>query len=761
VQTNNLSRVLIAIVVTVFMGSACSRDTQATKRRYVQSGDEYVAQGKFAEAVVEYRNALKMDARDGDTRYKLAGTLIKAGTPNLAYGEYLRAADLLPTNVEAQVSAGNMCLIAGQFEDAKSHADRALALNPTNVSAQILRGNALAGLKDFDAAIAQVQDAIKGDPNRIGSYADLGALQMAGGNAERAEQSFKDAIAVAPRSPEAHAAIANFYWATGRTADAEKSLREALALDPDNLDIHRALSYMYVTLGRIKDAEAPLKFVADHTKDLNAQFLLADYYAQSGRAPEALKILEALEAEPKMYSAAMSRKAVVLYQLGKGAEADAALDQVLAKDAKNNAALEARAALLADRKMYDQALQSAQKAVAADPQSVSANFLIGRIQTLRGDSAAAMTAYNDALKLSPKYVAAQLELAKLELAANRPDEALRLAQAALVNRPRSAQATLIQSTAYLSKGNAAAAESGLKVLATTFPNSAAIQAELGRLYLIKRDESAARAAFDRALKADSGNLQALTGLVTLDVAQKKLAAAGARMDTAVAQHPNNPDLMLLAARTYNTMSDPARAERTVRAAIKADPSSIESYRFLGKLYFTQHRLDEALAEFTEFTKRDPKSVSAHTMVGILLELQSKRQEAAKRYQTALDIDANAAIAANNLAMIYVDSGGNLDQALALAQTAKSQLPDHPDINDTLGWIYVKKSLGSLAVPLLQQSVTKDPKNPDYEYHLGVAYASIGDRTKARASFERALSLDSNFDAASEARKALADLKSRS
>ena len=200
------------------------------------------------------------------------------------------------------------------------------------MSAQILRGNALAGLKDFDAAIAQVQDAIKGDPNRIGSYADLGALQMASGNPQRAEQSFKDAIAVAPRSPEAHAALANFYWATGRTADAEKSLLDALALDPDSLEIHRALSYVYVTLGRTKDAEAPLKFVADHSKDSNAQFLLADYYAQSSRAPEALKILDALAAEPKTYAPAMSRKAIVLYQLGKGAEADAALDQVLAKD---------------------------------------------------------------------------------------------------------------------------------------------------------------------------------------------------------------------------------------------------------------------------------------------------------------------------------------------------------------------------------------------------------------------------------------------
>jgi Tfp pilus assembly protein PilF len=80
-KTNSLPRVLVAIVVTALIGSACSKDMQAGKRRYVQSGDEYVAQGKFAEAIVEYRNAIKIDARDGDTRYKLAGTLVKAGPP--------------------------------------------------------------------------------------------------------------------------------------------------------------------------------------------------------------------------------------------------------------------------------------------------------------------------------------------------------------------------------------------------------------------------------------------------------------------------------------------------------------------------------------------------------------------------------------------------------------------------------------------------------------------------------------------------------
>jgi Flp pilus assembly protein TadD len=63
------------------------------------------------------------------------------------------------------------------------------------------------------------------------------------------------------------------------------------------------------------------------------------------------------------------------------------------------------------------------------------------------------------------------------------------------------------------------------------------------------------------------------------------------------------------------------------------------------------------------------------MLGTILDLQGKTQEAKARYNRALQIDPRAAVAANNAAWIDATStGGNLDLALQLAQTAKAQLP---------------------------------------------------------------------------------------
>ena len=128
------------------------------------------------------------------------------------------------------------------------------------------------------------------------------------------------------------------------------------------------------------------------------------------------------------------------------------------------------------------------------------------------------------------------------------------------------------------------------------------------------------------------------------------------------------------------------------------------------------------------------------MIGMLLEQQGKVAEAQKAYEAAVSGTDNAPIAANNLAFIYAEQGTNLDVALQLATTAKQRLPDDPNVDDTIGWIYYKKDMASMAVRSLEESLKKRPDTADVLVHLGLAYAKLGENAKARAAFERALKL---------------------
>jgi len=62
------------------------------------------------------------------------------------------------------------------------------------------------------------------------------------------------------------------------------------------------------------------------------------------------------------------------------------------------------------------------------------------------------------------------------------------------------------------------------------------------------------------------------------------------------------------------------------------------------------------------------------------------------------------------------------------------------------------------VPTLLESTGKDPKNPVYHYHLGAAYAAVGEKTKARQAFETALAGGRRFSNSDDARRALEKLK---
>ena len=118
---------------------------------------------------------------------------------------------------------------------------------------------------------------------------------------------------------------------------------------------------------------------------------------------------------------------------------------------------------------------------------------------------------------------------------------------------------------------------------------------------------------------------------------------------------------------------------------------------------------------------------------------------------------SAGDAANNLAFIYAERGINLDVALQLATSAKQRMPNDPSVDDTIGWIYYKKDLPSLAVRPLESALKQLPNNAELLVHLGLTYAKLGEKEKARQTLERALKLDPRVVGGQEAKRVLASV----
>ena len=161
------SRIVVGLLaVATVVAVSCSKNPTASKREYCDSGNRYFEQKKYAEAIVTYRKAIQLDPQFGEARYRLADAYDRVGDANNAFREYVRAADLLPNNQEAQLKAGVFLLATEKFEDARTRAQKVVDRDPRNVDAQLMVAMATAGLKDLDGAVARVEASHQDRPYR-------------------------------------------------------------------------------------------------------------------------------------------------------------------------------------------------------------------------------------------------------------------------------------------------------------------------------------------------------------------------------------------------------------------------------------------------------------------------------------------------------------------------------------------------------------------------------------------------------------------
>jgi tetratricopeptide (TPR) repeat protein len=230
-----------------------------------------------------------------------------------------------------------------------------------------------------------------------------------------------------------------------------------------------------------------------------------------------------------------------------------------------------------------------------------------------------------------------------------------------------------------------------------------------------------------------------------------------RVQQQIAIIPNNPAIYILQAGIYETNKDLTNAEISLKKAVSLSPDLPMLHNTLANFYLRQHALDKAKKEYTAAQAKDANDLNAHMAMGMIYENEKNFAKAQEYYEKALKINPNFAPAANNLAYLYAERGGNIDVALNLAQKAKEKIPDDPNISDTLGWIYYKKNIHSRAISYLREASEKLPNQAIIHYHLGMAYYKNGNRDLAKNELTLALKMG-GFSGIDDARSILKELK---
>lgn len=737
---------------------ACTTTPHAKALKHVALGDAALARQDVATAVLEYRIAAISDPTFGEAHLKLAEADVKNDNLKAAFPEYVRAADLLPDRADVQIKAGNLLLLAGRFLDARTRARAVLMKDPKNTAAMVLLGNSLAGLKDLDDALEVGQKAADLAPTSEGEYRNLGVLELAKGNQALAEEEFKKATRLDPNSISACLALAQFYRSTNRNTDAEPWLKRAVQINPKDLRANQQLGSFYMETGRAALAEPYLQMVADEAKDVDSQLGLADYYLAAGRIADARQLLGKLAANPDSWAVATVRLAIIDSATGHLDAAIAGVNSVIAKQPKNVSALTVKARLLVAEHRNEEALKVAETAVAANPKSADAKVMLGHIDLVMHRTEAARQAFNDALTNDPNSTDAQIQLSGLALANGETQSSIDYAERSVKSEPDNLEARLALVRALTAEPESRErAKIEVKQLMAHYPTSARVFDVAAGLALTQQDLADAKKAWQRALELDDTDTDAMSGLAGLLISSKNYTAAERLVEQHLGPAPAQTGALLVAAKVRLAANDSAKAEVFLKQFVARDPSRLEGFALLGQIYMAQKRIGEAEQEFSVLVQQEPQSSGAMTMLGLLAEASHDENSAMKWYDRAVQSDAHAAVAANNLAWIYLNRNQNLDIALQLAEAASGEQPTESEFSDTLGVIYSRKQLFSMAIRTLQRSVDQDPKNPIHLYHLGMAYADAGDDANARKTLQTALKISASFDGADQARKVLATL----
>ena len=302
-----------------------------------------------------------------------------------------------------------------------------------------------------------------------------------------------------------------------------------------------------------------------------------------------------------------------------------------------------------------------------------------------------------------------------------------------------------------------AADAALRPLLQQRPVPADVQVQVGLLHARRGNEAGARAAFEAALDASPESLEALSGLVTVDLERQQVAAARQRIDRVATNRKDDPQVLKIASRVFRAEGDLRGAEAALRRALERLPADGEAALLLADCLSAGRRHADAKQVLDQLLERQPSSVAAQLAVGAVLERMGRRNEAEARYERILAEDPGSPTAAARLALLHVSGHKNLDVTLSFLGEARRTSPEDPDVLDALGWVYLHKDLGTLAIRNLEDAARANPRHPGYQYHLGVAYARLGQPQNARTALARSLALDEGFAERPQAEAAIAAL----
>lgn len=239
-------------------------------------GNALIHQGRVADALQHFVEAVRISPRYAEARNNLGNTLLLEKRVPEALEQFFEAIRINPRYAEAHYNIAVILFKSGQTGDALAHYREALRFRPGYVEARYNLGTALLQLGDPDEAAIHFRILLQTHPNHAHAHNNLGNVLFQQGQPGEAIAHFHEALRINPANAEAHNNLGSALLHEGQNTAAAEHFREALRLNPEFAKAHGNLGNLLLEQGMPAQALAHIQKAHElHPDDPGGQCDLA------------------------------------------------------------------------------------------------------------------------------------------------------------------------------------------------------------------------------------------------------------------------------------------------------------------------------------------------------------------------------------------------------------------------------------------------------------------------------------------------------
>lgn len=589
-------QVLVCLLLILSIGGIEGCSKPKTSYDYLVQARKEHQNGNDRAAIIDLKNALQKDPKNGEARYLSAQILNARGEGAAAEIEIRKAVKYGVSKGYVAVELGKALLQQQQYQ--KILDEIAVTGHENGKAAAgvyIVRGDAFAGLRKTDDAKAAYERALKEYPDSSNAYLGMARLAALQNDINEALHQTELALSKDAKNADAWLMKAKLLSAQSKSEDARAAYQHALEADKFNLTAHLGLAALDLAEGKVNAAHAEItaaQKISPNALVVKYAQALIDYRQGKFRAAQDT-VQEILKVVPDNIPSIVLRGAVSL-SLENYEQAVSDLGRVVSQYPGYAYGRRLLAASYLKLHEPDKALTTLRPLLNVENVDLQTLALAGEAQLQARNFTKATDYLQQAIKLNPQAQELRTQLAISRLGAGDTGQAMRELEDVANQVSGQSPADLIIIVTYMRHREFDAALKSIENLQKKLGANPITYNLKGLVFLEKKDVKGARKAFEESLSVQPTYVPAAANLASLDMVDDNPDKARARFEAILAKDKNNTEAMFGLAQIAAATHQEKEYLNWLERAAKSNTKAVDVRSALISYYFNAKRRDEAL-----------------------------------------------------------------------------------------------------------------------------------------------------------------------